>query len=412
MKTSRKLKVLTAALLVASCAQTQTKQGALNIHPLQRVQHGYDQAKAQYELGRYYHGQRRHQEAIAAYHQALAANPGMLDALNALGAAYAESGNLGLARQQFEAALKLQPESAYTYNNLGFVNYLAGDYPAAVEAYEQALRRDAGNEKARQNLVLAHGRMGKEEQVARTAVPATPVIAASPEEADRSQAPAEDASQGTQSAWVKVSPSIYEMHSAVVQAEQPAATQAVAVAGAATERQVAKAEAAQRPTFESPAAPVVTPRAVAQSAGTGPHVIRVAAKAATPAASVPEPMARAVSFLRGVEVSNGNGIRGLAARVARYFSRNGIQQARLTNQKPFAERRTRIEYRPGSEAEAARINKLLPQTVPAVASRSLRPDIRVRLVLGHDLQRNLVAWDSKLEAEMIAGLGGMELPSL
>src|SRR5512143_3548776 len=179
MKLRLTLKVLTASLLVASCAQTPTKQGALDVQPFEEVQHSYDQAKAQYELGRYYHGQRRYQQAIAAYRQALAVNPGMVDALNALGAAYAESGNLVLARVQFETALKLQPGSTYTYNNLGFVNYLAGDYPGAVAAYKQALRLDAGNEKARENLVQTYVSMGEGEQIARTALPAAPVVAAS-----------------------------------------------------------------------------------------------------------------------------------------------------------------------------------------------------------------------------------------
>ncbi|MGE5320339.1 MAG: LytR C-terminal domain-containing protein, partial [Hyphomicrobiaceae bacterium] len=80
---------------------------------------------------------------------------------------------------------------------------------------------------------------------------------------------------------------------------------------------------------------------------------------------------------------------------------------------PFAERHTRIEYRPGSAAEAARINRLLPRTVPVVASRNLRSGIRVRLVLGHDLQRNVVAWEQRgLSQTVAAGLAGMTLPDL
>src|SRR5512139_2977127 len=223
MKARLTLNVLTASLLLASCAQTQPKQDALTILPFQEVQHSYGQAKAQYELGRYYHGQLRYERAIAAYRRALEMDPGMVDALNAMGTAYAESGDLARAREQFEAALKLQPSSVYTYNNLGFVNYLAGDYPAAVEAYKQALRLDGRHEKARQNLVLAYQKMGNAGQVARTEVP--DVAAAPPPAAEKPQPKA------LQAAWVKVSPSIYEMHSAVAPVNP--AMQTSKVAGAA-----------------------------------------------------------------------------------------------------------------------------------------------------------------------------------
>src|SRR5512139_1546890 len=244
MKARLTLNVLTASLLLASCAQTQPKQDALTILPFQEVQHSYDQAKAQYELGRYYHGQLRYQRAIAAYRRALEMDPGMVDALNGMGTAYAESEVLARARQQFEAALKLQPRSVYTYNNLGFVNYLAGDYPAAVEAYKQALRLDGRHEKARQNLVLAYQKMGNAEQVARTEVPA---VAAAPLPA------AETVEQkDPQTAWVKVSPSIYEMHSAVAPVNQPA-MQASKVADAAPAARAAAPEAApQRAATTSP----------------------------------------------------------------------------------------------------------------------------------------------------------------
>jgi len=394
MKARLTLKVLTASLLLASCAQTQPRQDALTIQPFQEVRHSYDQAKAQYELGRYYHGQLRYERAIAAYRRALEMDPGMVDALNAMGTAYAESGNLVLAREQFEAALKLQPRSVYTYNNLGFVNYLAGDYPAAVQAYKQALRLDGRHEKARQNLVLAYQKMGNGEQVARTAVPDA-VAPAAAEEKTQQREP--------QTAWVKVSPSVYELHSAVAPVTQPA-MQTSRVADAAPVARLAPVEAAPLPHGVSvqTAAPQ---RAATSSPGpTAAHQV-----AAQPIGSA----AADASRLRGVEVSNGNGVRGMAARVARYFSGKGVQQARLTNQRPFVEHHTRIEYRPGNASEAARINALLPSAAPQVASNSLRPGIRVRLVLGHDLGRDVAAWDNPpVSRSVTAGLSGMGLPRL
>src|SRR5512139_1715564 len=281
MKARLTLNVLTASLLLASCAQTQPKQDALTILPFQEVQHSYDQAKAQYELGRYYHGQLRYQRAIAAYRRALEMDPGMVDALNAMGTAYAESGDLARAREQFEAALKLQPRSVYTYNNLGFVNYLAGDYPAAVEAYKQALRLDGRHEKARQNLMLAYQKMGNAGQVARTEVPdaVAPLVAAG------TVAP-----KDPQTAWVQVSPSIYEMHSAVAPVNQPA-MQTPKMADAAPAARVEAAPLAQRASVDT----ATLPRAVTTSPD--PDAYELAAQpAATNSAEVaPKKMAAAAA---------------------------------------------------------------------------------------------------------------------
>src|SRR5512143_1145645 len=291
MKLRLTLKVLTASLLVASCAQTPTKQGALNIQPFEEVQHSYDQAKAQYELGRYYHGQLRYDKAIEAYRQALALNPGMVDALNAMGAAYAESGNFGLARQQFEAALKRAPNSAYTYNNLGFVNYLAGDYPAAVRAYKESLRLDASQQKARQNLVLALNRIGEGGQIAHTETPAVPVAA---------QPPAQMIAQTDtpQGVWAEVSPQIYEMRPAMT-----AATPTTRVADAAA---AARRASSVTPRGTAANAPVPTfASSVAAHSSEAGSALSLTAFEVPPAAETRQQQMR-IASLRGVEVSNGN----------------------------------------------------------------------------------------------------------
>lgn len=340
MKARLTLKALTASLLLASCAQTQTRQDVVYIQPLQDVRHSYEQAKAQYELGRYFHGQLRYRLAIEAYRRALTLDPRLVDAMNAMGAAYAESGRFALAREQFEAALKLDPHSVSTYNNLGFVNYLAGDYPAAADAYKQALRLDARHEKARHNLVQVMERMGRGDQIARSE--AQQAVAAPSRATVVPEAPA-------RRTWVEVSPSVYEMH-------------ARGGAGGMT----------------APVA-VSTPPAAAQPAA-------------------------AFEAVRGLEVSNGNGVRGMAAKVARYLSEQGVARARLTNQKPFVERVTRIEYRPGSAGEAAKINRLLPVVASQVASNDLRRGVDVRLVLGHDLGLDVALWTAQPAPQRVAAL--------
>lgn len=76
-------------------------------------------------------------------------------------------------------------------------------------------------------------------------------------------------------------------------------------------------------------------------------------------------------------VANGEGTPGLARRVGALLRRHGHPVAGLANDKPFGQRGTRIEYRPGHEALAAVLGKLIEGPVrltpsPALAGADLR----------------------------------------
>lgn len=86
-----------------------------------------------------------------------------------------------------------------------------------------------------------------------------------------------------------------------------------------------------------------------------------------------------------LEVSNGNGTAGMARRVAKTLRQAGLTPVRLTNQKPY-QRITEIQYGPGYALEAARLAALLRQQAMMIRSDKLRPDIKVRLVLGRDVK--------------------------
>jgi hypothetical protein len=92
-----------------------------------------------------------------------------------------------------------------------------------------------------------------------------------------------------------------------------------------------------------------------------------------------------VEPLRGLEVSNGNGVTGMAKKVARFLKRHGVMATRLTNSRPFTQRSTQIEYRHGFMQQANSINSQLPRPVLLVRTKQLREGVNVRLVLGKDL---------------------------
>ena len=90
-----------------------------------------------------------------------------------------------------------------------------------------------------------------------------------------------------------------------------------------------------------------------------------------------------------LEVSNGNGVTGMARKVGGLLKTAGLPRARLTNQKPFQQRVTEVQYRVGYELAAASLSSRLPNHPAIVKADGLRSTVDVRLVLGSDLPRNV-----------------------
>ena len=135
--------------------------------------------------------------------------------------------------------------------------------------------------------------------------------------------------------------------------------------------EAAVAEAVAIIAATAPPAPVIAaaPRAVETPAVMTPPAAALAA---------PAPAAR-------YEISNGHGGEGLARRLAGMLGQQGVARPRLTNQAPYNQAASVIQYRDGYRASAEAFASLLPfrPTVLAAASGDLRVD--VRLVLGRDL---------------------------
>ena len=87
--------------------------------------------------------------------------------------------------------------------------------------------------------------------------------------------------------------------------------------------------------------------------------------------------------LCSVEVSNGAGRNGMAARFREFLDSHGLFVRRLTNDRTFANARTTIFYRSGHEEGAREIANLLSAPVGLEVADLDRCDVRVRL--GRDL---------------------------
>jgi tetratricopeptide (TPR) repeat protein len=85
-----------------------------------------------------------------------------------------------------------------------------------------------------------------------------------------------------------------------------------------------------------------------------------------------------------LEIANGNGVLGLAKRVAGRLVGTGVRTARLTNQRPFNQPTTEVQYREGYAAEAAAVAAKLQHPVQVKPNQDLASHIHVRLLLGKD----------------------------
>jgi len=241
---------------------------------------------------------------------------------NALGLSRAASGRYGEAVSYFEAAVTLQPDAAYLHNNLGFAHLRRGALEQAVAELEEATRLDPAHPQAVANLAAARDaleRQRRSERAAAARVPAAPSAPSAP----HPQPAALNETTGEALRLVELAPSVYEL---------------AAVA---------------------PPRPAPVPAAVA------------------PVAAAPAP-----TRPYKLEVSNGNGVRGMAHRVATRLAGLGLGRARTTNDKPFNKRLTEVSYRPGFEREARRIAALLGADVRIEQGSSAGVDVRV--VLGAD----------------------------
>jgi len=78
--------------------------------------------------------------AIDSYKQALKIKPDYADAYNNMGNALKDKGDLEAAIGSYKKALKIKPDYADTYNNMGIALKDKGDLEAAIDSYKKALK--------------------------------------------------------------------------------------------------------------------------------------------------------------------------------------------------------------------------------------------------------------------------------
>lgn len=361
------------ALLLAGCAMLQKDEPlALKVAPAQTVRHGAVRAEAQYALGRYYRGQARYGQAVAAFRDALQANPEHAEVRDALGVILASQGRHEEAIAELEKAVASAPRSVSIRNNLGYAYRLHGRNAEAVATLEMAAALDPASVRVRDNLQMAREGAAGDEKIARLAP-------AKPEVVQASVAPANSAQESVVQERVAVAlPPSATPPAAPLAAVTPAVPLPVAAVPPPA-RSESESEALRPAASGVPAPQPSSPAAVNEVVAQAPAQVSLPPPAVVSTVVSAEKKAR-------LEVSNGNGVNGMAQATARQFQDEGYARPRLTNEQGFRLDSTEIQYRPGFEQQARALQALLRPGVPMSESPRLRFDVQVRLALGKDVK--------------------------
>jgi len=423
------LAAMGCGLLTACSAPPASHQLALQ--PIVRGDMPGNQAASWNRLARFHHERGQLALALGAYAQSLALDANQLEARNAVAVIEAQRGDLELARKALVALVKDYPGEAQPHTNLGYVQFLMGDNAGAAQTLRRAMALGAGP-KAFQNLQLAEAALGKSPaadapQVAATAAeptapavlpPVSPVPAAAPVASAPAVMPAAEPSHSVTIVSSEAAPAV-PVAAAVAQAastpvvrpqQTPLTAAPLAAAkpslelGAPETPTVSRSEPQQITVLPDSAREIANHMELVKLAGNVYELkARVAAepaaapvKSAAPiiAAATPQPAAPVATQsgkvrMARLEVANGNGVTGMARRFRNLLGQMGIPVERLSNDKPFRQVATTIQYSPGFEKQAASLQKALQGKVLLTSKQLASSD--VRLVLGKDARVSLTA---------------------
>lgn len=325
------LGLLGICLAVSACVgpPAAPTQSAWRVVPVVRAEgtgSALQMSETFYRIGRNYEAQSRADRAEESYRKAILADPGNVEARNALGVLLARLGQLDAAIASLQSAAEIAPARSHVLSNLGYACLLAGRNSEARRHLQEALRLDPDNVKASSNLQLA--------------------------------VQYETGPQGDVLASTSLDSAV--QHLSVTAMPAPASGALIAPHAADDRVLAAEVQRGDKP--------------------------------------APDRVATAYRL----ELSNAMGIRGAARRLSRALQRDGEPPAYLTDQRPFSQQLTQVEYACGHLPEAQRLAARLGASVLQRCALRQKRGVDVRVVLGKDLGRVL--------AEIMEELGDWSIP--
>lgn len=265
-------------------------------------------------------------------HPLLAVRNGGVDAdgMYRIGRYYQEQSRHAQAEKAFLDSLKMDPRHAEARNALGVTYFVQGRHAQAEEQFRLAIAAAPDEAHLRKNLSRLYALTGRQpEPVADVSIAATVVAA----------------------------------------------------------KAVASGEPARPAAAVTPPADRGDAQPAARLVPVAPNVWELNPSPAESATAGPAPAA-AAPLAQRVEVSNGNGVTGLAGRVGRHLQANGYRKPRLTNQPGFGIRQTEVRYVAGSEGQAQALVAVLQAPARLVPAKKLERNAGVQVVLGRDFRES------------------------
>jgi len=125
---------------------------------------GPREARPHYNLGNLLWGRGRADEAAASFQRAVALKPDFADAHNNLGRLLVEKGQVEESVPHFRKAVAADPGLYFAHNNLGTALHHLGRFKKAMQCYRHALKLKPDYAEAFTNLGSAHLRLGQFEE--------------------------------------------------------------------------------------------------------------------------------------------------------------------------------------------------------------------------------------------------------
>jgi tetratricopeptide (TPR) repeat protein len=162
------LRVLTAAIATLTTTTSAYALGKPQVLPDIAQTPTTQPDNSQQALGQYLEGVKLQQQgqldaAIAAYQKALRLNPNMAEAYLNMGAALAAQGKQTEAIAAYRQAITRNPNIPQAHHNLGNALAQQGQYDEAIAAYQQAIRINPNYAKAYFNLGNIQAKQGQTE---------------------------------------------------------------------------------------------------------------------------------------------------------------------------------------------------------------------------------------------------------
>ncbi len=343
-----------------------------------------------YKLGRYYQQQGKYAKAIEEFSKALHNDSRYCKAYNGIAMCYDALRHYNTAHDSYEQAIQCDPQEAYLYNNYALSSLLCGDYDKGLALLLKALQLSGENNRIKNNVLLARGIIDRQKQNGPVALQWEGVPF--PAQTHLGEVVREDTQAVTnQVCELAQTPLFWERQSAkTVDARALETVEAPSQPDSFPARLPLISRTAENkllfPVEDVAGAHGETTVQLSSSLEKNIKLVTLIAEK-TKKRVIQE---QAVAILRKsngtVEVSNGNGVAGMAQKSATYFRGYDFKVSRITNAEHFRFADSVIFYKEGYLQVAVKLAMVIPgfQEMEKVESLG-RDSIGVRVLLGSDL---------------------------